>query len=74
MQWTKSNCIAGIDLIGPLTECEGKQYIATAVCYFMKYVEAKAIPEKIGEQIAWFIYELMFRYSIFGITLTDQGV
>ena len=36
--------------------------------------EAKAIPEKTGEQIAWFIYELMLRYSIFGIALNDQAV
>ena len=48
--------------------------MATAVCYFMKYVEAKAIPEKTGEEIAWFIYEIMSRYSIFGIVLTDHGV
>ena len=44
------------------------------MCYYTKYVEAKAIPEKTGEQIAWFIYELMSRYGIFGIALTDQGV
>ena len=74
LQLTKCNCFVGIDLIGPLTECEGKRYIATAVCYFTKYIEAKAIPEKTEEQIAWFIYELMARYGIFRIALSDQGV
>ena len=51
--------------MGPLPESEGKCYIATAVCYFTKFVEAKAIPEKTGVEIAWFIYELMLRYGIF---------
>ena len=55
-------------------ECEGKQYIATVVCYFTKYVEAKAIPEKTGEQVAWFIYELISRYGCFEIALSDQSV
>ena len=33
----------GVDLIGPLKEFEGKQYTATAVDYFTKFVEAKAM-------------------------------
>ena len=65
--------ILGIDLVGPLKECNGNKYIATAVCYFMKFVEAKLIPDKTGEQVALFIYELMSRYGIFETALSDQG-
>ena len=32
--------------MGPLRECNGMKYIATAVCYFTKFVEAKQIPGK----------------------------
>ena len=56
-------CLTGIDLIGPLKECDGKKYIATAVFYFMKFVEAKAIPSKTGEEVGLFIYELFSRYE-----------
>ena len=56
--------IRGIDLIGPLPESDGKCYIATAVCYFTKSVEAKAIPDKSRLEIAQFIYELMSRYGV----------
>ena len=45
----------GIDLIGPLKEYEGKKYIATAVDYFTKFVEAKAIPNKTGEEVGLFM-------------------
>ena len=44
-----------------MKESEGKKYIATAVCYFTKFVEAKAIPNKMGEEIGLFIYELFAR-------------
>ena len=64
----------GIDLVGPLKECNRKKYIATAVCYFMKFVEAKLIPDKTGEQVALFIYELMSRYGVFETAISDQGV
>ena len=63
----------GIDLVGPLKECNGNKYIATAVFYFTKFVEAKPIPDKTGEQVALFIYELMFWYGIFKTALNDQG-
>ena len=50
----------GVDLIGPLKEYEGKQYIATAVDYFTKFVEAKVISNKTAEEVGTFIYELFF--------------
>ena len=54
--------VTGIELIGPLKEYEGKKYIATAVCYFTKFVKVKAIPNNTGEEVAMFIYELFSRY------------
>ena len=50
----------GVDLIGPLKEYDGKEYIATAVCYFTKFVEARAISNKMAEEVGTFIYELFF--------------
>ena len=38
-----------------MKESEGKKYIATAVCYFTKFVEAKAIPNKMGEEIGLYL-------------------
>ena len=49
---------SGVDLIRPLKEYEGKKYIATAVCYFTKFLEAKAIPNKTVHEVGTFIYEL----------------
>ena len=54
LKWFVNLCnfyfaIAGVDLIEPLKEYEGKQCIATAVCYFTKFVEAKATSSKIAE-------------------------
>ena len=53
--------ISGIDLIGPLPEINGKKYIVTAICYFSKYVEAKAIESKSATEIAEFLFELICR-------------
>ena len=47
--------MAGVDLIGPLKEYDGKEYIATAVCYFTKFMEAKAISNKTAEEVETFI-------------------
>ena len=49
---------SGVDLIGPLKGYEGKKYIATAVCYFTKFFEADAIPNKTAHEVGMFIYEL----------------
>ena len=70
------NCFVfiGIDLVGPLCECNGMKYIATAVCCFTKFVEAKPIPEKMGLEVASFIYDLMCHYGCFLIAVSDQGV
>ena len=58
--------IAGIDIVGPLYECQGMKYIVTSVCYFTKWVEARAIPNKTGAEVAHFIYWLFTRYRMHG--------
>ena len=60
--------------MGPLRECNGMKYIATAVCYFTKFVEAKPVPEKTGVQVAGVIYDLLCQYGCFQIANSDQGV
>ena len=65
----------GIDLIRPLPEADGKwRILLQPVCYFTKFVEAKAIPDKTGLEIAWFIYDLMMRYGVFSVAISDQGL
>ena len=66
-------CLVGINLVGPLRECNGCKYIMTAVCYFTKWVEAKAIPEKTGEQIGTFIYQLFCRYGMMEFCISNNG-
>ena len=63
----------GIDLVGPLRECNGYKYLVTAVDYFLKYVEAKPITEKTGEQIGLFIYQLFCRYGVMQVVISDNG-
>ena len=70
IMWNGS--LIGVDLIGPLKEYQGLKYIATAICYFTKYVEAKAIPAKTGEEVGLFIYELFMRYGMMGVCISDQ--
>ena len=62
----------GIDLIGPLKESGGNKYIATAVCYFTKFVEAKAMPNKTAEQVGIFIFELFLHYGVMKVVISDQ--
>ena len=64
----------GLDLIGSLCESNQKStFILTCVDYFSKYVEAKAIENKTGATVVTFIYELICRYGVMDITITDQG-
>ena len=66
-------CFSGIDLVGPLRENNGMKYIVTSVCYFTKWVEAKAIPNKTGLEIAKFIYYNIFcRFGCIEICISDQ--
>ena len=73
--WVPQKCFSkvGLDLIGPLCESNQKKYIIFCIDYFSKYVEAKAIENKTGVAVATFIYELICRYGVLDITITDQG-
>ena len=65
-------CFTGVDIIGPLTESHGMRYIITSVCYFMKYVEAKAIPNKSSLEVARFLFSLFCQYGCMDICISDQ--
>ena len=67
--WSKIS----LDLIGPLKESNGKKYFISCVDYFSKYVEDKAIENKTGSAAGTFVYDLICRYSVMDITITDQG-
>ena len=64
----------GVDLIGPLPECNGYRYIVTTADYFTKWVKAEAIQAKSGIEVAGFLYHLQCRYGVTKIALTGQGV
>ena len=65
----------GIDFIGPLSETtQGNQYIITAIDYFTRWPEAKAVPQTNAQQVAKFIYEeLICRHSTINIIHSNQG-
>ena len=45
--------LVGIDLIGPLKKTSrGKRFILTMTCYFSKWVEAFALPDKSARSVA----------------------
>ena len=48
--------------------------MVTAVDYFTKWVEAEAIPAKMGVHVAKFLYHLQCRYGVAWIALMDQGL
>ena len=66
-------CVSGIDLIGPLCEVNGKKYIVTSICYFSKYVEAKAIGSKNTTEIADFLFGLICWHGNFHWVHSNQG-
>ena len=70
-----SKCWAqiSVDIIGPLRESNNKKYIVTCVDYFSKYVEAKSLENKTGSAVGAFLYDLICRYGVVDITITDQG-
>ena len=62
-----------IDIIGSLRESNNKKYIVTCVDYFSKYIEAKSLENKTGSAVGAFLYELICRYGVMDIMITDQG-
>ena len=64
----------GIDLIGPLQVTErGNRYIVVATEYLSKWMEAKAIPDKSGQEVHAFLLDLVFRFGSMNVLLHDQG-
>ena len=65
----------GIDFVGPLDlSVNGNRYIITAVDYFTRWPEARAVPNATAETAAKFIYEeIICRHGIVDVIHTDQG-
>ena len=65
----------GIDYVGPLPITEnGNRYIITAMDYFTKWPEAKAVAEATAKETAGFIYEdIICRHGCPKRILTDRG-
>ena len=69
----------GIDLmklceIDGFEDEAGFQYVITAQCYFMRYVETGALRMKMGLEVANWIYTNIFcHYSVTDIHISDRG-
>ena len=65
----------GIDFIGPLPVTEkGNHYIITAINYFTRWSEAKAVPHATAEQAVEFLYEnIICRYGLVKYFHTNRG-
>src|ERR1043165_4655309 len=65
----------GIDFVGPLPETEqGNKYIITAIDYFTRWPEVRAVPAATSKKATKFIYEeLICRHGIINILHSDQG-
>ena len=64
----------GADIIGPLRESNNKRYIVTCMDYFSKYIEAKSLENKTGSAVDAFLYDLICRYGVMDIAITDKGM
>ena len=63
-----------MDVIGPFKRtAKGNQYILTMTCYFSKWIEAFAIPDKRAQSIAAAIYAAYCRHGAPTNIITDQG-
>lgn len=65
----------GIDFVGPLPiTVKGNRYIITAIDYFTRWPEARAVPRATAQEAAKFIYEeIICRHGIVDIIHSDQG-
>ncbi|CAB4007441.1 retrotransposable element [Paramuricea clavata] len=64
----------GIDLIGPLPETHrGNKYLMTCTDSFSKWPEAKPLKDKTAIGVADFLYELLTRYGVAEVIISDQG-
>ena len=64
----------GVDLIGPLPVTpRGNKFIITVSCYFSKWPEAAALPDKTAEGVAEFLFKCFTRHGCCKVKITDQG-
>ena len=64
----------GVDLIGPLPEIpRGNKYILTISCFFSKWPEATALPDKTATGIAEFLFKCFTRHGCCKVKISDQG-
>ena len=64
----------GVDLIGPLPETpRGNKYILTISCFFSKWPEATALPDKIATGITEFLFKCFTRHRCCKVKISDQG-
>ena len=66
--------LMGMYLIGPLkVTTRRNQFILTMTCYFSKWVEAFALPDKSADSVARGIYAACCRHGAPNDIITDQG-
>ena len=64
----------GVDLVVSLTETQrGNKYIMTVSCYFSKWPEAAALPNKTAAGIAEFLFQCFTRHGCCNVKISDQG-
>ena len=64
----------GVDLVGPLPETQrGNKYIMTVSCYFSKWPEAAALPNKTAAGVAEFLFQCFTRHGCCNVKISDQG-
>ena len=75
---TKIFSQVGINLMS-LTESEGfdedgrYKYLISAQCYFSKFIELGALKTKKAEEVTKWIYNIICRYSVTDVHITDNG-
>ncbi|GKD68245.1 reverse transcriptase domain-containing protein, partial [Tanacetum coccineum] len=63
----------GIDFMGPFPSSRGNNYILVAVDYFLKWVEAKALPIKDARVVCTFLKSLFARFGAPRAIICDRG-
>lgn len=64
----------GVDITSLPITCDGFRYLVVAIDYFSKWVEAKALKEKTGVEVARFLFEdIVCRHGCVSVQINDQG-
>ncbi|CAK9292277.1 unnamed protein product [Gordionus sp. m RMFG-2023] len=67
--WTQ----IGVDLCSLPESIDGFKYIAVAVDYFSKYIEAQSLKDKTAHSVTLFLYSLLCRHGRVKVQINDQG-